>query len=101
MSRSLSWSVYIILCSDNSLYTGISIDVARRFEQHAANQGAKYFRARQPDSLVYIETNHNRASASQREFAIKKLSRTQKLELIASEINEIGQSQLMLIPNLI
>ncbi|SJM91297.1 conserved hypothetical protein [Crenothrix polyspora] len=80
----MNWSVYIILCSDDSLYTGITTDIARRFKQHAAQQGAKYFRGRQPMQLVYTEAEHSRRSASQRECAIKKLSRLQKLQLIAS-----------------
>jgi putative endonuclease len=83
----MNWSVYIILCSDDSLYTGISTDVARRYGQHATQQGAKYFRGRLPRQLVYAEAGHSRSSASQRELAIKKLSRLQKLQLIASGNN--------------
>ncbi len=83
----VNWCVYIIQCSDNSLYTGISNDLNRRFYQHANQQGAKYFRGRQPNALVYVETGHNRKTASQREFAIKQLSRPEKLQLIASATN--------------
>lgn len=78
----MNWHVYIILCSDQSLYTGISNDVARRFQQHTAQQGARYFRGRTPLKLVYVESGHDRSSASKRECAIKKLTRTQKLALI-------------------
>lgn len=84
----MNWSVYIILCGDNSLYTGISTDVFRRFNQHAKQQGAKYFRVRQPKQLLYVEPDHTRSSASQREIVIKKLSRTQKLQLIASRTHD-------------
>lgn len=84
------WQVYMILCSDNSLYTGISNDVERRIVQHASQRGAKYFRGRQPEHLVYLESGHDRSSASQREAAIKKLRRTGKEQLIQSEHNEIS-----------
>lgn len=85
----MNWQVYIILCTDDSLYTGITIDVARRFNQHADKQGAKYFRGRQPKQLVYVETGHNRSSASKRESVIKKLPRLEKLKLLASDTNKV------------
>lgn len=86
----MKWQVYIILCTDNSLYTGITVDVARRFNQHADGQGAKYFRGRQPKLLVYVETGHDRSSASKREIVIKKLPRLEKLQLLASDSNKAG-----------
>lgn len=82
------WSVYILLCSDKSLYTGITNDVKRRFHQHKTQQGAKYFRGRQPEALVYLETGHDRSSASKRESSIKKLPRSKKLQLLQSDINQ-------------
>lgn len=85
------WSVYIILCSDDTFYTGISNDVPRRLEQHASQQGAKYFRGRQPEKLVYVEDGHDRSSASQREAEIKKLKRVQKERLIKSTANELSE----------
>ncbi len=63
-----NWFVYIIHCSDDSYYTGISTDVERRFAQHAIQQGAKYFRARQPRQLVYQQQLEDRASATRREM---------------------------------
>lgn len=89
----MTWQVYIILCTDNSLYTGITIDVARRYHQHADKLGAKYFRGRQPKQLVYVETGHDRSSASKREIVIKKLSRLEKLQLLDAEGNEAGSFQ--------
>ncbi len=80
----MDWQVYIILCTDNSLYTGITNDLRRRLVQHAAQRGAKYFRGRKPLRVVYLEAGHNRSSASRREAMIKKLSRDEKLLLIAS-----------------
>ena len=80
----------MIECSDNTLYTGISTDVSRRYQQHANQKGAKYFRGRQPLRVIYQESGHNRSSASQRERVIKKLSRRYKLELIVSSLNELS-----------
>ena len=68
-----SWQVYIILCTDGSLYTGITTDVERRYKQHRDGTGAKYFRGRSPQRVVFLEKGHNRSSASRREAEIKKL----------------------------
>ncbi len=87
----MKWSVYMILCSDNTLYAGITTDVKRRFRQHASGRGAKYFRGRQPVTVVYHESNHSRSSAGSREAEIKTLVRAEKLRLISSETNEISQ----------
>ena len=84
------WYVYIILCSDTSLYTGITTDVDRRFSEHSNHKGAKYFRARSPKKIVYVEGGHSRSTASQREAAIKKLGRLEKLALIESVANALN-----------
>tara|TARA_R110000803_G_scaffold156115_1_gene220668 strand:- start:13 stop:261 length:249 start_codon:yes stop_codon:yes gene_type:complete len=77
------WYVYIVKCSDNSLYTGITVDLERRVEEHnTSNKGAKYTKSRRPVHLVYSETQQDRSSASKRESAIKKLSRSEKLILL-------------------
>ena len=78
----MSWQVYIILCSDNSLYTGITTDLDRRFRQHAEGTGAKYFRGRRPLRVVYLENDHSRSSAASREAKIKAMSHTEKMNLI-------------------
>jgi len=83
------WFVYIILCSDDTLYTGITNDVLRRFEQHASGRGAKYFYGRRPQRLVYLESGHDRSSATQRELQLKKLSKREKTRLIESDYNRI------------
>ncbi len=80
----------MILCTDDSLYTGITIDVARRFIEHGDKLGAKYFRGRLPKQLVYVETGHDRSSASKREIVIKKLPRLEKLQLLAADMNKVG-----------
>jgi putative endonuclease len=85
----MHWQVYMILCSDDSLYTGITTDVNRRFAQHAAGTGAKYFRRCSPCRLVYLEIDHDRSSAGCRETQIKKLSAENKRQLINSPGNQI------------
>jgi putative endonuclease len=76
------WYVYIVKCSDNSLYTGITVDLERRVVEHnTSKKGAKYTKSRRPVHLVYSETHQDRSSASKRESAIKKLSRSEKLIL--------------------
>ncbi|HFB54858.1 MAG TPA: GIY-YIG nuclease family protein [Hellea balneolensis] len=79
----MDWSVYIVQCDDGSLYTGITNDLERRVSQHNAGRGAKYTKTRRPVRLVYHEASDNRSTASQREHAIKKLSRSEKLKLIS------------------
>jgi len=80
-----SWYVYIIQATDGSLYTGITTDIQRRFNEHlSGKQGAKYFQGRTPQKIVYVEDGHNRSSASKREAEIKKLRREQKLQLVDS-----------------
>jgi putative endonuclease len=78
----VDWQVYIIRCTDNSLYTGITLDIDRRIGEHGGTRGAKYFRGKQPAQVVFLEGGHTRSSASRREAFIKKLSRAAKLRLI-------------------
>jgi putative endonuclease len=85
----MNWQVYIIHCSDDSLYTGITTDLQRRFDQHATGRGAKYFRGRQPQQIVYKESGLTRSTASSREREIKNLERSGKLALISSGKNEV------------
>ncbi len=83
MTAASHWSVYIIRCSDGSLYTGVSTDVERRFAEHlTGKRGARYFQGRRPEAIVYRESGHDRSSALRREAAIKALRREQKLALI-------------------
>ncbi|HHL42258.1 MAG TPA: GIY-YIG nuclease family protein [Hellea balneolensis] len=77
------WCVYMLQCSDGSLYTGITNDITARLQTHQSGKGAKYTKARRPVRLVYHEGAENRSTASKREAAIKKMPRTEKLALIA------------------
>jgi len=87
------WYVYIIEASDNSLYTGITTDMDRRWQEHLganpskAFKGAKFFRGRQPKRLVYLRQFENRSLASKQESFIKKLPRQKKIQLIKSAEN--------------
>ncbi len=89
----MDWQVYIILCSDNSLYTGVTTDIERRFLQHKNGKGAKYFRARQPVRLIYRESGHNRSTAAMREREIKGMKQNEKYLLASSAINEVASGQ--------
>jgi len=85
MEEEKEWWIYIVACSDESLYTGITIDRERRIAEHNdSKKGAKYTRNRRPVDLVYSEMLPNRSAASKREYEIKKFSRADKLKLIGS-----------------
>jgi putative endonuclease len=77
------WIVYILECSDKTLYTGITTDMTRRMAAHAAGRGAKYLKRRGPFIVRYRERHLTRSAALKREAAIKSLSRSGKLGLIA------------------
>lgn len=85
-SKSLiPYFVYILECSDGSLYTGIAKNVEKRLNEHNnSDKGAKYTKARRPLKLLYVEELSNRGSALKREYEIKRFTRVQKLELIKS-----------------
>lgn len=68
-----AWYVYIVRCADDTLYTGIARDLARRIAQHNAGNGAAYTRGRRPVTLVHREAATDRGSALRREAAIKRL----------------------------
>ncbi len=75
------WFVYILECSDGTLYTGCTVNVAKRLNVHNSGKGAKYTAARRPVKVVYFEDAAGRSAALIREAKIKKLSRLKKLEL--------------------
>lgn len=77
-----SWFVYILRCTDGTLYSGITTDISRRCRQHNDGKASRYTRSRRPVRLVYQETHPDRGSALRREAAIKALSRSQKMAII-------------------
>lgn len=81
------WCVYILRCKDGTLYTGITDDLERRLEAHRAGKGAKYTRGRAPLTLVYREDCADHSAALKREYAVKQLSRAEKLRLCADYLS--------------
>ena len=80
-----NWYVYILRCSDNTLYTGVTTDCTRRLSEHNHSpRGSRYTRARRPVTLAYHEEAACRSTAQQREAQIKRLNAAQKEALIAS-----------------
>lgn len=81
------WFVYIVRCSDESLYTGVTIDITRRLDEHNHDNrlGAKYTRARRPVSLVFQRQFSSRSEACQYECEIKRMTKLQKMQLTNSQ----------------
>jgi putative endonuclease len=74
--------VYVLRCSDGSLYTGITNDLPRRLSVHQAGKGGAYTRSRRPVRVVYTEPRSTRGAALRREAELKRLPRSAKLSLI-------------------
>lgn len=80
------WQVYILECADKTLYTGITVDLARRLNEHNnLKLGARYTKARRPVKIVYSKKFHNRSTVSKAESKIKKLTREEKLKIIKNK----------------
>ena len=84
--------VYVLRCSDDSLYSGICVDVEKRYEQHLNKEGAKYTRSHPPVKIEAIFKCENRSQASKLEYQIKHLSKIQKEKLIICEEQFIDQN---------
>ena len=80
----MAYFIYMLRCKDDTIYTGSTNNVLRRLQVHQSGKGAKYTRARLPVTLVYQEELVDRSGALRREIALKKLSRKEKLSLIAT-----------------
>jgi len=76
--------VYMVICADQSLYTGYTTDPSRRLAEHNAGEASRYTRSRRPVHLVYLEEAPTRNLALKREAAIKRMTRTEKLVLCSS-----------------
>ena len=84
MAETRPFSLYIVRCADGTLYTGIAADVARRVAEHEqGGRGAKFLRGKGPLEVVFEEAAGDRALASRLEHRVKRLTRSQKLELIS------------------
>lgn len=78
-----TFSLYIVRCADDTLYTGIAADVSKRISEHETSaRGAKYLRGKGPLKLEFSEVVGNRATASTLEYRVKRLSRAQKQDII-------------------
>lgn len=79
------WFVYILRCADDTLYSGITTEPARRVDEHNTDNalGARYTRSRRPVRLVYSEELDSRSAAAKREAELKKMRRQQKLALLS------------------
>lgn len=80
--RCEKWTLYILKCSDLSLYTGITNDIKRRFKMHSEGKAARYTRTRRPVEVVYREICKSRTEALIRECSVKALPKLKKLALI-------------------
>ena len=88
-NKSSTWDVYIIQTQSGKLYTGITTDPDRRFQEHlAGRRGAKFFSTSRPQAIVFRESHPDRSSASRREAEIKKWPRKRKLDLIGKSIKK-------------
>lgn len=85
------WSVYILRCSDGSLYTGVAKDPAARYKAHAKGKGAAYTRAHRPVGMLYRKDGMTRSQALVKEAAIKRLPRARKEALAAGEDRPKGR----------
>jgi putative endonuclease len=72
--------VYVLKCSDGTLYTGYTNDIAQRMEKHKNGLGAKYVRARLPFKHIYTETFSTKQEAMKREYQIKRWNRERKIK---------------------
>ena len=87
MKKEKEWTVYIIETDVGNLYTGITNDLNRRFQEHqTGKKGARFFHFAQPKKIVFRELHPNRSEASKRENAIKQMSRQQKQALYCSSL---------------
>ena len=82
----MAWFVYVIECRDGSLYTGIAIDVDKRYDLHVAGKGARYTRSHPPARVLAQFDYPDRSSASKAEYAIKRLAPDAKRALCTGEI---------------
>lgn len=76
------WFVYVLLCSDGSLYTGATNDPRQRFLDHRNDKGGAYTRSHKPVKIVYLEKLHTKSEALKRELQIKGWTREMKIRLL-------------------
>jgi putative endonuclease len=87
----MSWFVYVLRCSDESLYCGITTDLDRRLHAHGSGIGARYTRSRLPVQLVWFSEKLNKSEALREEYRIKRLRKDEKEILVASHLNSLSR----------
>jgi predicted GIY-YIG superfamily endonuclease len=80
--KAAAWLLYVLKCRDNTLYTGITIDVSRRVQQHNSGTASRYTRSRLPVMLIFSEPCRSRSQALKKEYAMKRLTRKKKEEYL-------------------
>ena len=84
-----TWFLYMIRCKDNSLYTGVTLDIQRRFEEHqdsaGSGKGAKFLRGKGPLALVYSTSVATHSGALKLEYKTKKMSKAKKESMMADQ----------------
>jgi len=89
MKMKNKWYVYLLRCSDNSLYCGITNNLSNRLKQHNRGKGSKYTRFRLPVKFVYLEIAENRSVVSKREYRIKQLTKKEKELMVKNYLNNL------------
>ncbi|HXB11213.1 MAG TPA: GIY-YIG nuclease family protein [Bacteroidia bacterium] len=85
------WFTYIVECSDKTLYTGTTNDIAERIAKHNEGTGAKYTKGRGPVKILYCHSFESRSEACKHEYELKQFSKTAKFDIIKSSHNEISK----------
>jgi len=80
------WYVYILLCEDKSLYTGISNNPEKRFLVHRSGKGGRYTRLHKPSKIIHLEQHQNKSDALKREIQIKEWTREKKIRILKLNI---------------
>ena len=93
MSSNKTWFVYLIECSDGSLYTGITVDLEARFQAHAQGRGARYMRLHPPLRMLAAEAHPDRSSASKAEYRIKRLTAAEKRAYVAQMATSVASNK--------
>jgi putative endonuclease len=91
----MSYYLYIVECSDGSLYTGWTTNLTKRLEVHNSGKGSKYTRSRRPVNLVFSAEYPTKSDVSKMEYRVKQLTRKQKIELIYAKNKEKKLNELL------
>jgi putative endonuclease len=94
MSVEPVWYVYLVRATNQALYCGISLDARRRFAQHCAGKGARFFSTSPAQALVYVEVCADKSTALRRERAIKRLPKHAKEALLSAQTNQLLEEML-------